>query len=150
MGLNPIKGRLGKHRFHPILVHFPSALYPFSLAMDLLGAFRDDQSFVAAGLYSLTGALGFSVFAMIYGLIDFLQLNAESKAWKVAGIHALLNASWFIVFLCLLFLRIKHPEFYAGWIYFTVMASATAGMIVSNYLGAELIYKHRVGIDDGP
>lgn len=139
------RGRLGKHRFHPMLVHFPSALYPFSVVMDGLGLWYDNSAFHLAALYSLEGALGMSVLAIIYGAIDFLQIDSKHSAWKTAGFHALLNACWFIMFGVLLFYRLKHNELGVGYV--SVAGLTVAGMFFSNYLGGELIVKHKIGIE---
>src|SRR5262245_54897947 len=92
--LNLIRGRLGNHRFHPMLVHFPSALYPFGWVMDLLAALYQEPGFSSCGMYALAGAIALSLPAALYGTIDFLQLKSESAEWKIAGIHALLNVLW--------------------------------------------------------
>lgn len=145
--INLLKGRLGNHRFHPMLVHFPSGLYPFSFVMDLLGVVTGNPDYAVAGMYSLVAAVGMSVVAVVYGSIDFLQINSNSKAWKPAGIHALLNVTWFILFSSLLFYRMKHMDVAPGWIYLTIMGFSTMGLFFSNYLGADLIIRHRVGLD---
>jgi uncharacterized membrane protein len=144
--INLLKGRLGKHRFHPMLVHFPTALYPFSLVMDILNLTTGNNMFGFASLYALEGAIGMSVLAAIFGALDFLQIDSQSKPWKKAGLHALLNVCWLMVFAVLLFYRIKHPEI--GWGYISITAGATVGLFVSNYLGADLIIHDKIGIDD--
>lgn len=150
MKFNPLTGRLGNHRFHTMLVHFPSGLYPFSFAMDLLASTTGNTAYATTGLYSLAAAVGMSVLAMVYGFIDFLQISAKSKAWKTGGIHALLNVTWFVVFSSLLFYRIKHGDTAGGWTYLSIMGISTAGVFFSNYLGADLIMTHRVGIESMP
>jgi uncharacterized membrane protein len=129
-----------------MLVHFPSGLYPFSFVMDCLGLWSLQATFHAAATYALEGALAMSVFAMIYGAIDFLQIDSKHGAWKTAGIHALLNVCWFMVFGALLFYRLKNPGI--GGVYVSITGFAVAGMIISNYLGGELIIKYKIGIDD--
>ena len=131
-----------------MLVHFPSALYPFSLVVDAVAFGTGDSAFAMCGLYALCGAVGISVVTMAYGLIDFVKIDTVSPAWKTAGIHALLNATWWMIFMVLLFYRLKHPEFEPGWIYLVVAGITTSGLFVSNYLGGELIIRHRIGIDD--
>ncbi len=145
--INLLKGRLGRHRFHPMLIHFPSALYPFSVVMDSIFLSTGTAAFGMAGMYALTGAVGMSVIAIIYGAIDFIRIDSKSKAWNTAGIHALLNVGWFIVYATLLFSRMKHPETAIGWIYLTIMWITTVGLFFSNYLGSNLIIKYRIGID---
>ena len=112
--------------------------------MDGLSLWLNDSAFGSAALYSLEGALGMSVLTMIYGAIDFLQIDSKHQAWKTAGLHALLNVCWFIVFSVLLFYRLKHD---VGVVYVSISGLSVSGMIFSNYLGGELIVKHRIGID---
>jgi uncharacterized membrane protein len=144
--IDVLKGRLGKHRFHPMLVHFPSALYPFSLVMDFLFWLHGNEIFAAAGTYALCAAVGMSTLALIYGTIDFLQLDSKSKAWKVGGVHALLNVTWFIIYSVLLLYALKRGYTSVGLSYLIVMTVTTAGLIFSNFLGAELIIRYRIGV----
>ena len=148
MSVNILKGRLGHHRFHPILVHFPSALYPFSLVMDFIHVWTSDESFRLAGLYALEGAIAMSAIAMIYGAIDFLQIDPKSKPWKTAGLHALLNLSWLVGYVILLFYRLKYEHI--GWTYIAIMTGIVFGLFFSNYLGAELIVRYKIGIKSEP
>ena len=148
MRISFIEGRLGKHRFHSMLVHFPSGLYPFSFIMDGLGFLLNNNSFTSAGLYSLIGACGSSILAMVYGAIDFLSIESGTSIWRKAGVHALLNSTWFIVFSILLLFRLKNPAGPLSWIYLGIMASALVGLFYSNYLGADLIVRHKIGIDE--
>ncbi len=129
-----------------MLVHFPSALYPFSLVMDLFYWFTKTEFYAAAGTYALYGAVGMSTLALIYGVIDFLQLDPKSRAWKIAGIHALLNSAWFIVYSALLFYVVKHGFASIGLPYLIIMTFTTCGLVFSNFLGAELIIKYRIGV----
>lgn len=129
-----------------MLVHFPSALYPFSLVLDILYLISDDSGFRVASLYALETAVGMSVLAMIYGAIDFFQIGTQHKAWKKAGLHGLINGCCWIVFVSLLLYRIKHPDI--NWIYIGITSGGLAGMIFSDYLGADLIIKHKIGIED--
>lgn len=146
MKFDPIKGRLGKHRFHSMLVHFPTGLYPFSLIMDILAATTASPEYSLAGRYALIGAVATSALAIIYGAIDFLQISPQDNAWRKAGIHALLNTTWLIIFSSLLFYRMKHGNEIEGWTYLGIMSVSTAGLFFSNFLGADLIISHHVGI----
>jgi uncharacterized membrane protein len=128
-----------------MLVHFPTGLYPFSLVTDIIGLASLNEKFFNASIYALFAAVGMSVPAMLYGLIDFLKVDTNSQAWKKAGLHALLNLLWFMIFCTLLFYRTKHPS--VGVSYVIIMAITIVGMFYSNFLGADLIISHRIGID---
>jgi uncharacterized membrane protein len=147
MGLRVLKGRLGKHRFHPMLVHFPSGLYPFGLVMDCIGFYTGDPVFYYAGWYAMVAALSTSLLAITYGAVDFLQLK-DRVVWNKAFYHAALNGLWFITFLVLAFLRYKYSIGSITGIHLLVEGVCVVGLFYSNYLGADLVVRHRVGIDE--
>ena len=130
-----------------MLVHFPTALYPFSVAMDIAGQYTLQQSFHDAACYALIGGITTSLLAMVYGAIDFLKIGSSSNAWKIAGVHALLNVIWFLLFGLLLAYRLKHSEDFLNPIYLILSGLAVIGLFISNYLGGELVVKYRIGID---
>ena len=98
-----------------------------------------------AGKLSLYAAVGMSVPAIFYGLMDFLKIDSTSSVWKKAGLHGLLNFIWFLIFCTILFYRVKHDP--VGNLYLLIMALSTIGLFYSNYLGADLIISHRIGIE---
>lgn len=146
MKVDLLRGRLGHHRFHPMLVHFPVALYPFGLVMYWLGNRHDNPALADAGLYAHGAALAVSVLAIVYGLIDLVKIDSKSEAWKTGIAHAALNALWFFTFLILFVLALKHPEVSASTSFLVTMGTATLGVFVSNYFGAQLIIQHHVGV----
>ena len=148
MKVDFIRGRLGHHRFHPMLVHFPIALYPFGLVMYWLAGRLENPALSDSGLYAHGAALGFSVLAVVYGLIDLLAIDSKSRAWKTALTHAALNACWFFVFLILFAFALKRPGTVDSTAFLVVMGGATVGVFVSNYFGAQLIIRHHVGIEE--
>ena len=74
-----------------MLVHFPTGLYPFSLVMDIMGSVLGNADYFIAGRLSLFAAVGMSVPAIFYGLLDFLKIDSTSSVWKKAGLHGILN-----------------------------------------------------------
>jgi uncharacterized membrane protein len=128
-----------------MVVHFPTALYPFSLVMDIIGSITGSNDYLVTGRLSLLAAVGMSLPAIFYGLLDFLKIDPNNHAWKKAGLHAILNVVWFMIYCTLLFYRLKHDL--VGNVYLVIMAVSTIGLFYSNYLGADLIISHRIGID---
>jgi uncharacterized membrane protein len=113
--------------------------------MDIIGSITGNNDYLVAGRFALLGAVGTSVPAILYGLLDFLKIDAESNAWRKAGLHAILNVTWFMIYCTMLFYRLKHDS--VGNLYLVIMAVSTIGLFYSNYLGADLIISHRIGID---
>lgn len=128
-----------------MLVHFPTALYPFSLVMDITGFIPGNNDYLVAGRFSLFAAVGMSLPAILYGLLDFLKIDTDSSAWKKAGLHAILNLVWFMIYCTLLFYRTKYDS--VEILYLVILSASTIGLFYSNYLGADLIISHRIGIE---
>src|SRR5690606_7800554 len=128
MKVDLLRGRLGHHRFHPMLVHFPVALYPFGLAMYWLANRLGNPALSDAGLYAHGAALAVSVLAIAYGLIDLLEIDSKSGAWKTGITHAALNALWFFTFLILFALALKRPETTSATGFLITMGIATLGV----------------------
>ena len=69
---NPFDPRtllLPKHAQHPVIVHFPIALFVISLFFDLIAFRRKDRALAAAGYLNLTVAAATSPIAIITGLL---------------------------------------------------------------------------------
>jgi uncharacterized membrane protein len=113
--------------------------------MDFMGSVLGNADYFIAGRLSLFVAVVMSVPAIFYGLMDFLKIDSASRVWKKAGLHGLLNFIWFLIFCTMLFYRVKHDP--VGSLYLLVMAVSTIGLFYSNYLGADLIISHRIGIE---
>ena len=132
-----------------MIVHFPSALYPFSVALDWIALGSGAVTFSASGYYSLLTAIGTSGLAMIFGVIDLLRIGSKDKAWNTAMIHAGLNVLWLLCFATLLGIRMKNdPCAIQGIGYLVSSTLFVFGMLYSNFLGGELILKHGIGKGD--
>ena len=140
-----MEGRIGQHRFHSMLVHFPAALYPFSFVMDAIGFYLNSSAFAFSGYCALITALGSSIIAIVYGGLDLLKIKAGTPTWRQACMHAFLNSVWFLVFSSLFLFRLKHPNDGIGLPYLIINALTLMGLFYSNYLGADLIIRHGVG-----
>lgn len=60
---------LPKHAQHPVIVHFPIALFVISLFFDFIAFMRRDRALAAAGYLNLTVAAATSPLALITGLL---------------------------------------------------------------------------------
>src|SRR4029450_4982205 len=77
---NLLQGGRGRP-LHPMLVHFPIALYPTSLVFDVLSHLADDGNPFVRGAFTLiVVALVVSVLAVAAGFADFLPIDDRSAA----------------------------------------------------------------------
>ncbi|MEP4093341.1 DUF2231 domain-containing protein [Reichenbachiella sp.] len=135
------------HPVHVVLVHFPSALYPFSLVMDSLGIYQSNLSFSASAYYALLFAFLSSLLAALFGIIDYLKIQAESTAFRTASIHGALNVLWMFGFAVAIKLRYNHfnADEQPSMIYIFTLTVLVIGMAFSNHLGGDLVFRHRIG-----
>lgn len=144
------EAKLFGHPIHAMLVHFPSALFPVSVLFDALGFMLTDQALAGAAFYTLAAGLAGGVVAAIFGAMDFFRLSPEHEAWSKAGLHACLNIIWLCLFTVLFGLRMnQYPQIHIATLTELIISIiGVAGLIFSNYLGGDLVFHHKIGIQE--
>jgi uncharacterized membrane protein len=136
---------------HPMLVHFPVALYPTSLVFDALSHLRDDGNPFVVGAFSLIViALAVSALAVAAGFADFLLIENGTRTWRIAVLHMSMQLVTAGLFLANAVLRGRDLDVTStptGPIVLSVVGLLT--LTVGAALGGELVYRHgrRVELD---
>jgi len=147
---NLLNGGRGRP-LHPMLVHFPIALYPTSLVFDVLSHLSEDGNPFVVGAFSLIViALVVSALAVAAGFADFLLIENGTRTWRVAVLHMSLQLVTAGLFLANALLRARDLDVTAtpgGPIILSVVGLLT--LSVGAALGGELVYRHgrRVELD---
>lgn len=141
--------RIASHPVHPMLIPFPLALWPTSFIFNVLGAFFDSFALHQAAYYmALAGCIG-AALAAIPGAIDlFTAVPPKTETRRIGVMHGALNVAALVVWVVSLYSRQG-----GGGMTYLAYITAGIGMIilgVSGWLGGELVYKHRVGVEEGP
>lgn len=142
------EAKLFGHPIHSILVHFPSALFPVSVLFDWLAVLLNNVPLANAAFFTLGAGLIGGLCAAVFGAMDYYRLPSNHKGWKKAGLHAVLNILWLILFTILFGLRINqypHIEF-ATTAELIISLIAIIGLIFSNFLGGDLIFRYKIGV----
>jgi uncharacterized membrane protein len=126
---------------HPLLVHFPLALWGMSFVFDLL-SLRFGPAMVEAARYNLAGGLVAALVAGASGAVDFFTwLPAGSQMRRIGRYHAALNALGAGLFAASLVLhwRARGAQVTPRW---PLLLSALAVVVVgvSGYLGGVMVY----------
>jgi uncharacterized membrane protein len=140
------KGRLLGHPVHSMLIHFPAALFFFSALTDVISFYYKASPYAFSSFLSGIAGTAFGWIAAIFGIIDLLKISPQSKAFNVALIHGGLNLLWLSLFSVLVGLQLKFYPFIElpALSVIIIKIGIITGMIVSNYLGGQLIYKYKV------
>lgn len=143
--------RLFGHPVHVMLIHFPSALFPMELVCYGLLFFTGEKSFATASYYAMTGGVVLGWLAVITGALDLAKIPPYKPAVvKKALIHGAINSSVLISYTVFVYLVNKqYPNIRdASPGLLAVKAFLVAVLIFGNWLGGELILKHKVAIDN--
>lgn len=144
-----LRARIAGHPVHSMLVHFPSALFPMSLIFDIISVVMQNQCLACAAFYCIGGGLLLGFAAACAGAIDYSHLPSTNPAWNKASLHALLNVLWMTLFAIVFGLKVKHfPNItLANPIEIIISVVSVIGLIYSNYLGGDLVFRYKLGFD---
>jgi uncharacterized membrane protein len=140
--------RLAGHPLHPLLVHFPIALWTIAACAEVGGWWRGGDAWwtVSAGAQAL-GVL-IAVVAMVTGALDFASLARPHPATDTAVWHMLAMGTAWLLFVASLALRgwpVSGPPPVAATVAALAGFVATAG---GGWLGGRLVYRFGVGVRD--
>ena len=138
------------HPSHPMVVHFPTALFPTSLLFDLLSlgnhpACSGNRSFFKYR----RGSTGLNL-AIITGLVDYFGMVPGSRKHRVTTWHLLLNLPMVAIFAFSLVLRWLEMDAARTPLY--IIGLSLVGLIlliVGNYFGSELVYRMGMRVNTG-
>lgn len=136
---------LAKHAQHPVIIHFPIALFIISVAFDLLAIWRSNPTMAKAAYYNLVGAALTAPMAIATGLTAWQwQLEgARLKGNLLLHLIVAVTASAMIWLLCgWRVLQQRSPQRRSGIAYvflalITVLLIAIAGHLGGIVSGVE-------------
>jgi uncharacterized membrane protein len=133
------------HEVHPTLVHFPLALVPISLLLDVLGRALGKPGWMrsAARLMPIAAASGAAAAAS--GLVARGAVNIPPAAHPTLVTHRNLNLGLVALTTALAVVRSRHDP--PGLGYFVAGLAGVAAMNYTAYLGGKLVYRHGVGVE---
>lgn len=136
------------HPSHALFVHFPGGLWPAALLFDLLSWIHSDPTLVRAAFYNILLGWGLALPAVFTGLLDFLPTVRGSRKRQLGWRHLIFQAGAMGLFALSAALRAPDPGLARTPIFPLLLAAVGTGLLlVGNYMGGELVYRHgmRVG-----
>ncbi len=139
--------RLFGHPIHAMLVHFPAALLPAGVMMDVASSLTGDVSLALAAFYTLVFGVITGACAALFGAIDYLSIPSTNPAWKTASAHGLLNAIWISAFAVIVGVRLRaFPHLpVSSALALVAEVILVIGILISNWLGGQLTFGYGIG-----
>jgi uncharacterized membrane protein len=131
---------------HALLVHFPAALLPAGVLLDLLDLAlqRPALGEAAVLLYGLGLLAG--VGAAGTGLLDWLEMIPGSRRRQRATRHLIIQGGALVAFLVIFVLRLGGPVAPASLV---LGLAATGALFVGDHLGGLLVYEDGMRVRSG-
>jgi uncharacterized membrane protein len=137
---DPKAALLARHAQHPVMVHFPIALFIASSVFEVLAAWRRQPVFASVAYYNLIAAAISIPFTVATGLAAW-QLQLEGATLKGnLQLHLIcaLTTALLILGLCLRRFRLRFKNEPPSLPYFVVMAVALVMITLTGHLGGIL------------
>jgi len=133
------------HAIHPALTHFPLALVPLSLALDLLGRLTGNPRWMRAGKRLMPLAAASGVATAAAGLVAQSAVEVKPEAHDTLVTHRNLNMGLVAMTGVLACARVKSAKPSLG--YLIAGLAGVAAMNYTAYLGGKLVYRYGVGVE---
>jgi uncharacterized membrane protein len=141
--------RILGHPLHPMLIVFPIATFSVAVVFDIIYLANGDGMFARFALWLIAVGVVTGLLAALFGLIDWLGLPSGSRAKRIGLIHGVGNVVIVGLFIVSWILRLGDPEYAPSILPFVLGVAGVALALVTAWLGGELVYRLRVGVDDG-
>lgn len=144
-----IEGKPLRCPLHPALVHLPIALFPLSVALDLLSRFASPATnlWVKTAFITLLIGIGTALVAAVAGIVDYTDIRDDHPAKKTATAHLILNLIAVGLFAASAGLRFSNLQ--DTQVATTPLILSLAGLALlgySGYLGGVLVYDDGIGV----
>ena len=150
MTMNPQStAKIAGHPIHPMLIPFPIAFFVATLLCDLAFWRTGIPAWAQASLWLLGAGLVMAALAAVAGLVEVLgseRIRAINDAW----LHAGGNVLAVLIELYNFYIRFEHDDTVVVPTGLVLSLVVVCILLFTGWKGWELVYRHRVGIADGP
>lgn len=139
---------MGRHPLHPMIVPYPFAFLSGGALFDLTGMLLDNEDLYVVAYYLVGVGILAAVAAAIPGLIEFVTVVPGGEARTQARRHATINLVATAVFAAAWWLR-GGPGVTPDPVLIGAEMVALVLLAAGGWLGGSLVYRHRIGVEEG-
>jgi uncharacterized membrane protein len=140
--------KLAGHPVHQMLIAFPLGLLATAVVFDVLFLVTDNVLWAQSAFYMIGAGVITGLAAAVPGAVDWLAIPRGTRAKRIGLIHGVGNVTVVALFALSWYVRRYNPA--APPTEAVVAGLLGAGLlIVTGWLGGELVDRLGVGVDDG-
>ena len=81
------RARAMGHAIHPVLIVFPLGLLSTAVIFDIIYLINGNTDFNIASAYAIAAGVIGGLVAAVFGLVDWLAVPRDTRAWRVGLLH---------------------------------------------------------------
>jgi uncharacterized membrane protein len=140
--------KLAGHPVHPMLVVFPLGLLSTAVVFDVVYALIGNRDLSTFSFWALIAGITGGLVAAVFGLIDWMAIPAGTRAKKIGVFHGIGNLVVVGLFSVSLWTRLATPAYLPNLVPLVVGLLGAGLALVTAWLGGELVFRLRIGVDD--
>jgi uncharacterized membrane protein len=141
--------KLMGHPIHPMLIVFPLGLLAASLGFDIGYRATKNSELVIVSFWLISAGIVGGLLAAVFGAVDWWAIPSQTRAKAIGLWHGLGNVLVVLLFIGSWILRYRVPGYFPPDSALILSGVAVALALVTGWLGAELVDRLGVGVDDG-
>jgi len=142
------RAKLFGHAVHPILVVFPLGLFATAVIFDAIGWAMGNGRLMEASFRIIAAGIIGGMIAALFGLIDFQAIPWNTRAKRIGIWHGLGNVGVILLFGASWLMRWPSPS-NPGSLPVLLSLGGALLMLITGWLGGELVERLGVGVDEG-
>lgn len=142
------KVKFAGHPVHPMLIVFPLGLLATAVIFDIIYLISGNAQWTVVAYYMIGAGIIGGLAAAVFGWLDWIAIPSGTRARRIGLWHGVGNVVVLALFILSWVLRRGTPELPPTG---AIVAGLTAVVlaVLTAWLGAELVYRLEVGVDDG-
>jgi len=142
------RAKLFGHSIHQQLVALPLGMLAAAVLFDFVGVVSGHPLAAEVAYWVMGAGIAFGVVAAAFGLIDVVAIPAGTRAARIGWLHGVGNTVVVSLFIGSWFIRRLHQHQATDLALFLSFSGA-ALVLITAWLGGELVSRLGIGVSDG-
>jgi uncharacterized membrane protein len=142
------RAKLFGHPIHQMLIKFPFGLLLMAVVFDLVAIATAQPYWSGIAYWMMAAGIVTGLLAAPFGFIDWLAVPSHTRAKRVGAVHGLGNVAVVLLFAASWWLR-DTTTYAPGTAELALSFGGGALLLVTGWLGGELVDRLSVGVDEG-